>query len=210
MPNPLDLERKQVLELSGIWRCMMSRCYNRENMGYKNYGGRGIGVCKRWHVFNNFAQDMAPRPLGLTLDRKDNDGDYAPSNCKWSTRAEQHSNTRRNRWLEHDGVRLTITQWATRTGIEVNTIRGRLKYGFTVAETLTPGLIRLQRKPAVAIVVPLVRHGQQVNTSKLNEADVLWIRANAGRVRQIDMANRLGVCRETIQQICRRATWKHI
>ena len=77
------------------WRSMISRCYNESYEGYKNYGGRGIGICDRWYVFENFLLDMGDRPEGMTLDRIDVDGNYQPQNCKWSTFKEQSSNKRK-------------------------------------------------------------------------------------------------------------------
>lgn len=76
------------------WMSMKSRCNNPNNVSYKNYGGRGITVCKRWYNFKNFYEDMGQKPNGLSLDRIDNDGNYEPSNCKWSTWVEQNNNKR--------------------------------------------------------------------------------------------------------------------
>jgi len=87
---------------------MFRRCYDPRCRGYENYGGRGIKVCERWHVFANFLADMGPRPNPkLTLERMNNDGDYTPSNCRWATRKEQYRNKRRHRWnkLNADKVR---------------------------------------------------------------------------------------------------------
>jgi len=76
------------------WLAMKQRCLNPKNPSYKDYMGRGIKVCDRWLKFENFLEDMGLRPIGTSLDRKDNDGNYEPGNCKWSTRKEQASNQR--------------------------------------------------------------------------------------------------------------------
>lgn len=77
-----------------IWRSMRQRC---KPGGHPNYGGRGIRVCARWQKFANFIADMGPRPSPeLTVERKNNDGNYEPNNCVWATRKEQANNTRRS------------------------------------------------------------------------------------------------------------------
>jgi len=80
-----------------IWIGMIQRVSNKKNPSYKNYGGRGIKVCDRWRKFENFQKDMVDGyKENLTLDRIDNDGNYQKSNCRWATRSQQNSNTRRS------------------------------------------------------------------------------------------------------------------
>lgn len=74
------------------WLKMRERCFNPKNERYHRYGGRGITVCERWLSFANFIADMGERPEGMTLDRKNTDGNYEPGNCKWSTTLEQNQN----------------------------------------------------------------------------------------------------------------------
>lgn len=78
------------------WHGMIQRCENPNNKAYKNYGGRGIAVCERWHKFENFYKDMGECPGGLTLERINNDGNYELKNCKWATYEEQNNNRRPN------------------------------------------------------------------------------------------------------------------
>lgn len=78
--------------LYNIWKGMLARCNNPKNKRYKNYHDRGISVCERWLDFNNFIEDMSPRPAGLTLERINNDGNYEKSNCKWDTYHAQANN----------------------------------------------------------------------------------------------------------------------
>lgn len=76
------------------WHSMLRRCHWPSHKDYKNYGGRGITVCKAWWDFDAFLRDMGKRPEGTTLERKDNSLGYFPANCRWATFLEQNFNRR--------------------------------------------------------------------------------------------------------------------
>ena len=73
---------------------MKARCFNPRYRDYSCYGGRGITICERWLIFENFYADMGNPPDGLSIDRIDPDGNYQPGNCRWATAAEQIANRR--------------------------------------------------------------------------------------------------------------------
>ena len=80
-----------------IWTMMVKRCNNSNYHQFENYGGRGIAVCESWKEFENFYEDMGPRPSDLhSINRIDNDGNYEPSNCNWATATDQARNKRNN------------------------------------------------------------------------------------------------------------------
>lgn len=124
-----------------IWAMMKDRCNNPKSTSYPNYGARGIKVCDRWaNSFELFHQDMGDPPsMNHTLDRIDNDGNYEPSNCKWSTSAEQASNTRFNRNITFQGETRTLSEWARRLGISHSALASRLnKWPIEKALTAEP------------------------------------------------------------------------
>ncbi len=121
-----------------VWAKMRRRCSSKTDDRYADYGGRGIVVCARWQdSFENFYEDMGPRPNGTQLDRIDNDGNYEPGNCRWATRKVQQNNMRANRVLEFDGKRKTMSEWAGHIGVPYSLIQSRIQRGWPVGEALT-------------------------------------------------------------------------
>lgn len=122
---------------------MIARCTNRKNPRYKDYGGRGIKICKRWsESFAAFVKDVGHRPSSKhSLDRfPDNDGDYKPGNVRWATSAEQATSRRQRsdtRFLTFDGRKRTVAEWAAIVGLKQNTIKTRLRLGWSVRDALT-------------------------------------------------------------------------
>ncbi len=122
------------------WIGMKGRCLHTSHRGYKNYGGRGITVCKRWlDAFENFLADvgLAPSPEH-TIDRfPDQNGNYEPGNVRWATRTEQAYNRRSNVLLTHDEVTLPAIEWAKRLGCRIQTILARKQIGWTDSEAVS-------------------------------------------------------------------------
>lgn len=110
------------------WRQMLSRCTNPNNPGYRDYGERGITVCKRWaESFESFFEDMGRRPSNEhSLERKDTNGNYEPGNCRWATRAEQNANTRRSkRWIINGITYPSLEAAAAAVGLSSTTVLRR-------------------------------------------------------------------------------------
>lgn len=118
---------RNVSRAYNVWHSMKQRCENSRNLGYSNYGGRGIKVCLRWQKFEMFLRDMGNPPEGLSIERKNNDGDYEPSNCKWATKRQQGNNRSTNRFVILDGLRITVTEAAREIGYRPESFRAALK-----------------------------------------------------------------------------------
>ena len=119
------------------WQGMRKRCYNKARPDYRHYGGRGIAVCERWSLFENFLIDMGNPPEGMTLDRINNDGNYSPDNCRWATRRQQSRNTRSVRMLEFRGKTQCVRDWERELGFRPASITMRLKRGWPIDKALS-------------------------------------------------------------------------
>lgn len=130
-------------KLYRVWGSMKTRCYNKNFMYYYNYGGRGIKVCDEWkndfYKFYNWAIKNGYQD-NLTIDRINNDGDYEPSNCRWTTRAEQNNNMRKNIIIDYNGEEKTISQWATEFNLTRTALYYRIKRGWDIEKALTTPL----------------------------------------------------------------------
>lgn len=128
------------------WAKMHERCFDQNYHAYPRYGGRGITVCDRWrigeagqHGFECFFEDLGQKPTRKhSLDRKDNNGNYEPSNCRWATRREQNRNKCNSIFLEINGERLHIADWAERCGLRRATLLRRIRKGWEVGRALQP------------------------------------------------------------------------
>lgn len=109
------------------WNNMLQRCENKNNKDYKSYGGKGILVCQEWHDFNKFYDDMGACPKKHSIDRVDRTGNYEPSNCRWATDIVQARNTSRNVFIEFNGERKCVSEWAHIIGISRPSLSLRLK-----------------------------------------------------------------------------------
>ena len=118
------------------WRAMKQRCLYPKAMNYPDYGGRGITVCQRWMKFDNFLSDMGERPDGTTIDRIDSNGNYEPSNCRWSTSKMQNANRKNSKLFTLNGKTQCLPDWARDAGLSEGGLRARLKKGMSLADAI--------------------------------------------------------------------------
>lgn len=178
----------------GSWAAMKRRCMAINSSDYRRYGGRGITVCDRWKTFVNFLADMGERPLGKSLDRIDNTGNYEPGNCKWSTQKEQASNTRTSVHMTLNGETRTMKEWSRRIGLCYQTLQARYHSGWSDFKALTE---------------PVYISGMVPSNRKLSETTVAEIRNlyNSG-TRLCDLAERFGLDISHINHIVKFKIWK--
>lgn len=123
-----------------IWYGMLARTMNPKVKCYKNYGGRGISVCKEWiNDFVSFYKWSLENGYKdyLTIDRINNNGNYTPENCRWSTHKEQQRCKRNNIISSFNGKDGCIAELAEFAGIRSNLVYSRLRRGYSVEQALT-------------------------------------------------------------------------
>ncbi len=118
------------------WQHMLARCYRKNDREFHNYGGRGITVCDDWITsFEVFLRDMGPRPgPGYSVERREVDGNYCPTNCMWATTEEQANNKRNSIRITFNSRTQTASQWAKELGVKYMTLRYYFLKGKTIPE----------------------------------------------------------------------------
>ena len=126
--------------IADCYRNMLARCYDETNPRYHNYGGRGISVCDDWRADRKnffFWGVHAGWQPGLTIERMDVDGDYCPENCTWIEAKAQQRNTTRSRYLEWNGERKTVVEWAEELGVRGQALQHRVTRGWSIERIFT-------------------------------------------------------------------------
>ena len=174
------------------WSAMLQRCFYTHGRAFRNYGGRGITVCKRWLKFENFFADMGNPPKGMMLDRKNTNGNYCPENCRWATRTTQNQNRRNAIWITRKGETHSGVEWSRITGLSDGTIYSRVKRGAPTDKLLAPSM-------------------QGDHWRKLTEADVRTVLKlrNSG-LGYAEIGNLFGVTHSAIYAIVKGKSWKHV
>lgn len=163
-----------------IWAGMKSRCSDGTCRNFHRYGGRGITVCERWaNSFEAFFSDMGPKPSNThSIDRKDNDGDYEPGNCRWATPKEQANNTSTNVLLTINGFTKPLSIWANENNLHRSVIVSRVANGDIGEALIRPSGLRTK----------------QITFNGITDTYSGW-------------GARLGIKSETISQRIRREKW---
>jgi len=124
--------------LYNIWRGIRQRCNNPHSHAFKNYGGRGVSVCKEWDKFENFYSWGMSHGYrkGLSIDRIDVNGNYEPKNCRWADRLQQANNTRRTKFIEYNGEKHATAEWARKLGLSRRGFASRIA-NMTIEDAMT-------------------------------------------------------------------------
>lgn len=185
---------------------MKKRCFYSKHKDFKDYGGRGITVCQRWlDSFEAFLEDMGRKPSPEhSLDRKDVNGNYEPSNCRWATDIEQARNTRATVFIDFRGEKMSLMAACELAGLPWQTVRQRLGLGWPVDRALNQP-VQVRKKPRRELVLKGERNGM----AKLTAAQVKEIRiAYASKATTHSaIASEYGISRSSVGQIISGKSW---
>jgi len=129
----------KIARLYRIWQGMKERCLYPSQTSYKNYGGKGVKVCKEWLDFSVFREWAVANGYNdnLSIDRIDSNGNYEPSNCRWVTKTNQARNNSHNTMIEIEGKTKCLAEWCEIYGISHKTVGSRIKRGWEPIKALT-------------------------------------------------------------------------
>ena len=163
-----------------IWSGMKKRCFDESTKNFHRYGGRGVTVCDRWvNSFEAFLSDMGRRPSNKhSIDRKDNDGDYEPGNCRWATCKEQANNTSANVLLTINGLTKPLSIWAAEYELDRSVVMSRVINGDAGEALIRPSGLRTKK----------------ITFNGITDTYAGW-------------GSRIGIKPETISQRLRREKW---
>lgn len=180
---------KKVPPLYWVWQSMLERCRNKNRKQWKDYGGRGIKVCERWHTFSNFIRDMGPRPTPKhTLERFNNNKDYTPKNCGWATRKDQQRNQTVTIWVSIDGKKHRAVDLADIAQVKTDTILARVAAGLPYESVVTTGRLNwkngrykdccINNHPYTTENTRILPNGRRVcrTCGRLNAQKTYWIK----------------------------------
>ncbi|NTJ46849.1 hypothetical protein G6K93_07455 [Agrobacterium rhizogenes] len=160
-----------------IWADMIDRCENPKCEHFKDYGARGIRICRRWKTsVANFIEDMGRRPSrNHSIDRINNNGNYEPGNCRWATWKQQQRNRTGLHLIRWDDETITLQEACDRVSLKDVTVHGRLRRGWSLQDALRKPPIRSGKNSDLtdAIIADIGK------TSRINQGLAL-----AGRLRE--------------------------
>lgn len=191
-----------------VWLGMKSRCTYKQSGSYRHYGGRGIKVCKKWmNNFENFYNDMIEGYRdGMTIERKNVNGNYTKSNCVWATMQEQGWNKRTSRIVKINGEEKCVSEWALIMHINPKTIFTRLDRGYSdydsifgrppkrngggagkkkVINTLTKEVYKSLSEAAIKLKIPLSSLSHILNGRGVNNTHCKIIKNGKDKQRRI-------------------------
>lgn len=168
-----------------IWSGMKQRCSQKNNERYKDYGGRGISYCEEWEEFKNFATwaYQSGYKDGLSIERKDVNGNYCPENCCWITLPEQSKNRRPSlRLVDKDGEERLMVDIAGEVGISANVVRARYRAGWDLYSAVyTPLMMQTVKRKVLKLDMNTGKVLQEYESIGKAATDVGVDRSNISR-----------------------------